>query len=108
MKNSLQKGSVRYVVFREQGTWYAAGLEFNIVESGTTSQEALLLLFEAMEGYLEIARKVKVRPHVLNQVVDREYETMWTNFNSQKYQRATKTSSAAHKEIFAIGQFALA
>ena len=44
-KNTLQKGSVRYIVFKENNIWYAAGLEFNIVESGDTPQEAILLLF---------------------------------------------------------------
>jgi predicted RNase H-like HicB family nuclease len=77
MKNTLQKGSVRYIVFHEDATWYAVGLEFNIVESGDTPQEAILLLFEALTGYLESARKMKMRPTILNQKTDSEYEQMW-------------------------------
>ena len=76
-KNTLQRGSVRILVFRERGVWYATALEFNIVETGDTAREAMLLLFEAVQGYLESARKVKARPHILNQPVDREYEEMW-------------------------------
>jgi len=76
-KNTLQKGSVRILVFKEAGTWYAAALEFNIIETGDTPQEAMLLLFEAVQGYLESAKKIKARPHILNQSVDREYEEMW-------------------------------
>ena len=76
-KNTLQRGSVRILVFRESDTWYAAGLEFNIVETGSTPQEAMLLLFEALQGYLESVKKIKARPHILNQVVDSEYETRW-------------------------------
>jgi hypothetical protein len=76
-RNTLQKGSVRYIVFKEAAAWYAVGLEFNIVESGTSPQEALLLLFEALQGYVESARKMKARPNILNQKTDPEYESMW-------------------------------
>lgn len=83
-KNTLQKGSVRYIVFKEDAAWYAAGLEFNIVESGDTPQEALLLLFEALKGYLASARKIKARPTILNQKTDPEYEKMWKQRESGK------------------------
>ena len=76
-KNTLQKGSIRYIVFREANVWYAVGLEFNIVESGDTPREALILLFESIQGYVESAQKIKARPHILNQKTDPEYETMW-------------------------------
>jgi hypothetical protein len=108
MKNSLEKGSVRYIVFKEQDTWYAVGLEFNIVESGTTPQEALLLLFEALEGYVETVRKIKIRPHVLNQKPDVEYEQLWLYLNNQKQKMTSPKSTFANKEIFTVGQFALA
>jgi len=73
----LQRGSVRVLVFREGGTWYAAGLEFNIVETGSTPHEAMFLLFEALQGYLESAKKIKARPHILNQPVEAEYDEKW-------------------------------
>ena len=76
-KNTLQRGSVRVLVFREDDVWYAAALEFNIVEAGDTPNEALVLLFEAVRGYLESAKKIKARPNILNQSVDREYEQKW-------------------------------
>lgn len=107
MKNSLQKGSVRYIVFHEGDTWYAAGLEFNIVESGTTPEEALLLLFEASRGYVETARKIKIRPHVLNQKVDKEYEDMWNYFHNKKAAKLPKLEFQSQK-VFSVGQFALA
>ncbi|MBI2577473.1 MAG: hypothetical protein HYV77_01365 [Candidatus Wildermuthbacteria bacterium] len=82
--NTLQKGAIRYVVFQERDTWYAAGLEFNIVEEGDSPREAMLLLFEAIQGYVEAARKIKARPHILNQKVDLEYEKMWTAATEQR------------------------
>lgn len=83
-KNTLQKGSVKYVIFREGSTWYGVALEFNIVEEGDTPQEAMLLLFEAIRGYVESARKIKARPHILNQRPDSEYEEMWDSFEECK------------------------
>ncbi len=98
-KNTLQKGSVRYIVFKEDGLWYAVGLEFNIVEEGSTPQEAILFLFEALSGYVESARKIKVRPAILNQKSDAEYEKMWQNIQEKK---ASQT-----KNVFTSGEFNL-
>ena len=76
--NTPQKGSVRYIVFKDGDTWYAAGLEFNIVESGDDPKIALLNLFEAMQGYVESCQKVKgSRVSPLNQKTDAEYEKLW-------------------------------
>ena len=83
-KNTLQKGSVRYIVFKEKNAWYGVGLEFNIVESGSTPQEAMLLLFEALRGYVESAKKIKARPSILNQKTDPEYEQMWRALSKPK------------------------
>lgn len=94
-KNTLQRGSVRFIVFREDDTWYGTCLEFNIIESGDTPREALLLLFEAAQGYLESAKKVKARPPILNQKADPEYEEMWNKLEERKKIPA--------KEIFTFG-----
>jgi len=78
--NTPQKGTVRYIVFRdkEKETWYAAGLEFNIVESGEDPRIALLNLLDALDGYVESMRKVKgARLSPLNQRPDPDYEVLW-------------------------------
>lgn len=83
-KNTAQRGSVRYIVFKEKGIWYAVGLEFNIVESGEDPQVVLLSLFEAISGYVEAFRKIKgARPHALNQKTEREYEQLWTKLKAK-------------------------
>ncbi len=76
-RNTIYNGSVRYVIFREGATWYGAALEFNIVESGDDPREVLLLLLEAIGGYVAAARAAKARPGVLNQTPTAEYETLW-------------------------------
>ena len=100
MKNTLQRGSVRCIVFRDGDEWYAAGLEFNIVESGSTPREAMLLLFEAMQGYLESAKKIKARPNILNQKAGAEYEDLWKNLEQKKIEQ--------RKNIFFFGRLNLA
>jgi hypothetical protein len=83
--NTLDKGQVRYIVFKDKGVWYAAGLEFNIVESGDDPRIAMNNLFDAMAGYVESCRKVKgARLAPLNQKTDPEYEKLWATINAPK------------------------
>jgi predicted RNase H-like HicB family nuclease len=98
-KNTPHRGSVRILVFREADTWYAAALELNIVEAGDTPREAMVLLFEAVQGYLESANKIKARPHILNQSADREYETRW---------RAALEAKRQPKSVFFAGRMNVA
>jgi hypothetical protein len=74
--STLYKGVVRYIVFKDKSIWYAAGLEFNIVESGADIRIALNNLFDALQGYIESAQKMK-GSRVLAQTTDPEYEKMW-------------------------------
>lgn len=101
-KNTLQRGSVRFITFREGDTWYGVCLEFNIVESGSTPREAFILLAEAVQGYLESARKIKARPHILNQKSDREYEELW--LASQESDHHKKPSSVYMSGYLNIGR----
>ena|ERR1035437_4236207 len=83
--NTPQKGSVRYIVFKDKDTWYAVALELNIVESGDDPRIALNNLFDAVVGYVESCRKVRgARVSPLNQKPDAEYEKLWSNINSNK------------------------
>ena len=101
-KNTLEKGNTRYIVFQEDDCWYAVGLEFNIVESGDDPQEALLLLFGALKGYVASAQKIKARPGILNQATDPEYEALWAALNG------IRKPVKAMPPVFAFGQTALA
>ena len=83
-KNTLQKGSVRYLVFRDGDAFFGVALEFNIVVEAAHPMEALLLLHEAAAGYLEAAKKIKMRPYILNQKPDPEYEKMWQEYQDRK------------------------
>ena len=103
-KNTLQKGSVRYIVFKENNKWYAVGLEFNIVEAGDDPREVLLLLFEAIQGYVKSALKIKARPSILNQKADKEYENLWDILQRKK----TSTPKEIPFNVYAFRERALA
>jgi len=90
-KNTIQSGSVRYIVFKEGKTWYATCLEFNITESGDDPREVLMLLFEAIGGYVSSVKKAKARPVVLNQKPAKEYEELWNRLQSSKYKKSMKS-----------------
>ncbi len=76
-KNTLKKGSVRFLIFRDGESYFGVALEFNVIVEASNPQEAFIFLNEAALGYLEAAKKAKLRPNVLNQKSDAEYEKMW-------------------------------
>jgi len=83
-KNTLQKGSVRTIIFQEDNEWFGVALEFNIVEHGNDPREVMVMLDEAIRGYLQSARKANIGPHVLNQTTDTEYESLWKKLEGRK------------------------
>ncbi len=88
MKNTLKKGVIRNIIFKEDDTWYAVGLEFNIVTEGDTPETAFFNLQEAISGYLESLLNSKVgglrTEAILNQKTDPEYETLWQALEGNK------------------------
>jgi hypothetical protein len=85
LMNTPQKGKFRHIVFRDDDTWYAVALEFNIVESSDDPKLAFLSLLEAVNGYVASCNKVKgSRVSPLNQKTDSEYEELWAILNSPK------------------------
>jgi len=97
-KNTLNKGSVRYIIFKEDDVWYGVALEFNIVEEGDNPVEVMASLFQAMEGYVETAQRLKMRPMPLNQKPDKEYEEMWKGLERDKTEKDSKS-----KQIYSFG-----
>ncbi len=83
--NTLQKGTVRTIIFKEADTWYGVALEFNIVESGDDFDVVMFNLHEAICGYVESQRKIKgARYFPLNQKPAKEYEELWNNLQNKK------------------------
>lgn len=86
-KNTLTKGSVRYIIFKEDDNWYGVALEFNIVEEGDNPLEVMASLFQAIQGYIETAKKIKMRPIPLNQEPDKEYQELWDKLEKKKVEK---------------------
>ncbi len=83
--NTPQKGTFRYIVFKDGDTWYAVALELNIVESGAEPKLALFNLLQAVDGYIASMKKIKgTRYGALNQKTASEYEKMWQNIHAPK------------------------
>lgn len=84
--NTPQKGSSRYIVFREGKVWYAAALDLNIVEASDDPRNALVGMMDAIQGYVEAVRKIRGGRvnHLLNQKADPEYEKLWTALHGRK------------------------
>lgn len=77
-KNTLRNGQVRNVIFSEGGEYFDAALEFNIVEQGDSPEEVMILLDNAVRGYVESAQKNKLSISVLNQPINPDYERLWS------------------------------
>src|SRR3989338_2016922 len=88
MKNTMQKGSVRNIIFKEDNVWYAVALEFSIVIEGDSPEVASFNLQEAIVGYLESLRNSMVgglrTDAIFNQMPDPEYETLWQALEENK------------------------
>jgi hypothetical protein len=83
--NTPSKGRFRYIVFKDRDTWYSVALEFNIVESGDDPKLSFFNLLQAVNGYIQSAKKIRgSRFQSLNQIADQEYEIMWKNLQSPK------------------------
>ena len=95
-KNTFKKRSVRCIIFKESETWYGVALEFNIVEEGQDPLAVMASLDQAIKGYIETARKYKMRSFVLNQKPDKEYQELWEALQEHK-----KISSK--KEVYHFG-----
>jgi len=104
-KNTLNKGSVRCIVFKEGDTWYGVALELNIVEESQDPLAVQASLYQAIKGYVQTARKFKMRPMSLNQRPDKEYEELWRVLQSNVLKGRTKKSDAVigRKQIFNFG-----
>lgn len=98
-KNTPHSGQVRTLIYEEEGVWYGVALEFNIVEVGDSPQEVMIMLDEAIAGYVETAHKKKLSIGVLNQEVDADLDLLWTTGEASK---------AAKQNIYSRGQQPLA
>lgn len=95
-KNTPHNGQVRTLIYEEGGLWYGVALEFNIVESGDSPQEVMIMLDEAIRGYVETALKKKLSIGVLNQPVNQSYDKLWRSNEHKKSSKQKVYSTGLH------------
>lgn len=100
--NIRHSGTVRSIIFQQNGEWFGAALEFNIVETGCSPQEVDMLLDEAIAGYIEAAQKNRLSSAVLNQTVEPEYEALWNSANSETEEERKKVYKASQYSVPAL------
>ena len=100
--NTSRSGSVRNVIFQENDEWFGVALEFNLVETGDSPQEVMMLLDNAIKGYVESANKSNLSIGVLNQDIDPEYEALWNFDGAIENQGDKKIYSIATQPISAL------
>lgn len=100
--NTHRSGSVRSVIFKENNEWFGAALEFNIVETGDSPQEVMMLLDNAIKGYVESADKARLSVGVLNQEIDPEYEALWKSGNTQHAHEGKEIYSTSTQPLAAL------
>lgn len=90
MKNTLKKGSVRIISYKDKKdeTFYATALEFNLTVDAQSKEEALLELKEAVLDYVKIANDLN-DPSILNQNPDVELEKMWEDLINNRKAKAS-------------------
>ncbi|MBI3626738.1 hypothetical protein HY224_01705 [Candidatus Uhrbacteria bacterium] len=84
LNNSYSQTTVRFVIFKEEKTWYGVALEFNIVKEGDHALDVMRELEEATITYFNTAKKNDLGLEALNQEVDPEYEKRWQSAQSRK------------------------
>lgn len=99
-KDTNKNTSVRYIIFKEDSVWYGVALEFNIVEDGDDPDLVMVSLFNAIEGYVSTARKIKSRLMPLNQKTEEEYENMWNILQSEKGLKRQEIYAFGYKDSF--------
>jgi hypothetical protein len=83
--NTIQKGAVRCIIFKDTEAWYGVALEFNLVVEGDTPEIVAYELNQAIVGYVESAKISNVRTeHILNQSSVSEYEELWNALANKK------------------------
>lgn len=100
-ENTSKAEAVRIIVYKnkKENQWYGVALEFNLVVSGDTSQEAQYELSEAILGYVDTLHAIKgLRDFSpLNQKADEQYEQLW-----QALEANTKIPSPCHVSHYGI------
>lgn len=97
-KNTPDRGIVRYIIFREDDTWYGVALEFNLVVDAESKFDAYKKLDDAVKSYVNAVRISKLRNNVLNQDTSSEYSKLWKDLENGKTPQLKRYSEEEDKK----------
>lgn len=92
--------SIRYIVFFDDGVWYAAALELGVVVDADQPEEAFLSLTDAIKGVMKARADSKYEGKTFyTPPIDPEHESLWQQAQS------ANTGIASPYQIFSTGLF---
>lgn len=102
-KNTLQKGKVRWVIYRENKQWYGYCLEFGVSVFGDTPGDVHRELSSACKGFVDSLRNANKKGEMsksdveslLNQKAPALYEQLWARVESKR--RSVKSPIQVHE-----------
>jgi hypothetical protein len=78
MVNTPTQAAVRFLVFKEEGSWYAVALELGIVVDDDSPDAAFSSLLDAIRGVISLESDPKYQGSTFYRPeIDPEYERMW-------------------------------
>ncbi|MDO8659461.1 MAG: hypothetical protein Q7K54_02560 [Candidatus Parcubacteria bacterium] len=72
-KNTKDKGTVEFLVYKEGKTFVGVCLTFDIVEEGNNPEKLMESIQEAAQGHLKVVRTQNMSDDLLNRHAPKEY-----------------------------------
>ena len=72
-KNTKEKGTIEFLVYKEGKTFVGVCLTFDIVEEGNDPEKLMESIQKAAQGHLEAVQKKNMPDDLLNRYAPKEY-----------------------------------
>jgi len=73
VKNTKEKGTIEFLVYKEGKTFVGVCLTFDIVEEGSNLEKLMESIQEAAQGHLKVVRAKNMPDDLLNRYAPKEY-----------------------------------
>ncbi len=72
-KNTKEKGTIEFLVYKEGKTFIGVCLTFDIIEEGSNPEKLMESIQEAAQGHLKVVRAENMSDDLLNRYAPKEY-----------------------------------
>lgn len=72
-KNTKEKGTIEFLVYKEGKTFVGVCLTFDIVEEGSNGEKLMESIQEAARGHLKVVRAKNMSDDLLNRYAPKKY-----------------------------------